>query len=97
MWTNSCLLREIIDWLRRVGGLRSSGMLCGVGSKVSADVSGLSTDTIFRGAKNCLSLEEVADILSRTVGNQSSRIRRVASWKRERLLIGRPVEREVEF
>ena len=39
-------------------GLLSSGMLCGVGGKVVADDSGLSTDPIFRGRKTAWHLKK---------------------------------------
>ena len=39
-------------------GLRSSGKLCGVGGKVVVEVSGLSTDPMFRGRKTACSLEK---------------------------------------
>jgi hypothetical protein len=41
-----------------IGGLRSSGMLCGVGGKLVADVSGLSTDPFFRGRRTAWSLKK---------------------------------------
>ena len=53
-----------------IRGLRSSVMLCRVGRKVVADVSGLITDPFFRG-EGLFGAWKVISILSRKVGNYS--------------------------
>ena len=50
-----------------IRGLRSSRKLCGAGGKVVADVSGLSTDPIFRGLKTACRLEKGRHTVSKSV------------------------------